>query len=169
MFIHDMNIGDLEGKGTIYDANGEPILRSKEIIQGRFNGTCYNWATRKKGKIHGIKNFEGPGEFIITNQRLLFLRHPRVYPAGYWAVGRQSGGLVGDEIVGGGDWQYALARSNRTKEQGGLEFLEVEMGDIKRVNIGSSNAQIFINNDDKFKLIVDKITGEKLADIFKSS
>jgi hypothetical protein len=162
-----MNIGDLDGRGTIYDENNELILHADEIVEKRFVGTCLNWATRKKGKIHGIKNFEGPGEFIITSQRLIFLRQPRVYPAGYFAVGRQSGGLVGDEFVGGGDWQYALARSNRTKEQGGLEFLEVKLGEIKRINICSGNAQIFIENDDKFKLIVDQITGESLADIFK--
>ena len=162
-----MNIGDLDGRGTIYDDNNELILKPDEIIEKRFIGTCLNWATRKKGRIHGIKNFEGPGEFILTSQRLLFLRQPRVYPAGYWAVGRQSGGLVGDEFVGGGDWQYALARSNRTKEQGGLEFLEVKINEIKRINICKNNAQIHIDNDDKFKLIVDTDTGEKLAEIFK--
>jgi hypothetical protein len=162
-----MNIGDIDGRGTIYDDKNQVILKPEEKIEKRFSGTCLNWATRKKGRIHGIKNFEGPGEFIITSQRLLFLRQPRIYPAGYFAVGRQSGGLVGDEIVGGGDWQYALARSNRTKEHGGLEFLEVKLGEIKRINIGSGNAQVFIENDDKFKLIVDTDTGEKLAEIFK--
>jgi hypothetical protein len=162
-----MNIGDLDGRGTIYDENNELILHPDEIVEKRFVGTCLNWATRKKGKIHGIKNFEGPGEFIITGQRLIFLRQPRVYPAGYFAVGRQSGGLVGDEFVGGGDWQYALARSNRTKEQGGLEFLEVKLNEIKRINIGNNHAHIYIDNDDKFQLIVDQITGENLADIFK--
>lgn len=162
-----MNIGDLDGLEKIYDKDGEPILQSQEVIKTRFIGTCFNWATRKKGKIHGIKNFEGPGEFIITNKRLLFLRSPREFPPGYWATGRQSGGLVGDEIVGGGDWQYALARSNRTKEQGGLEFIDIDFEEIKRINIGSSQAHIYIKNGDKFKLIVDRATGEKLAESFK--
>lgn len=162
-----MKIGDLEGQEKIYDKNGEPILQPQEIIETRFIGTCLNWATRKKGKIHGIKNFEGAGEFIITNERLLFLRSPREFPPGYWAAGRQSGGLIGDELVGGGDWQYALARSNRTKEQGGLEFLDIDLEEIKRINITKNNAYIFIENSDKFKLIVDKITGEKLAESFR--
>jgi hypothetical protein len=162
-----MKIGDLDGQDKIYSKSGEPILHNEETIKERFIGMCINWATRKKGKLHGIMNFEGEGEFIITDKRLLFLRKPREYPAGYWAVGRQKGGLVGDELVGGGDWQYALARSNRTKEMGGLEFLEIGLEEIKRINITSESAFIFIENADKFKLIVDKNTGEKLADIFK--
>ncbi|UCE75282.1 MAG: hypothetical protein JSV56_06170, partial [Methanomassiliicoccales archaeon] len=91
----------------------------------------------------------------------------RQFPPGYWAVGRQSGGLVGDELVGGGDWQYALARSNRAKEMDGLEFLEIEINEITRINIGKNDAHIYIENDDKFQLIVDRDTGEKLADILK--
>ena len=144
-----MKIGDLEGKGEIYSEDGEPILQDQETIKGRFKGTCINWATRKKGKLHGINNFEGEGEFIITDKRLLFLRAPREFPPGYWAVGRQSGGLVGDELVGGGDWQYALARSNRAREQGGLEFLEIDLYEIARINIGNNDAQIFIDNSFK--------------------
>jgi hypothetical protein len=161
-----MKIGDVEGKGNIYNEDGEPILLRDENIRGRFRGTCINWATRKRGKIHGIMNFEGEGEFILTDKRLVFLRKPREFPPGYWAVGRQSGGLVGDELVGGGDWQYALARSNRAKEMGGLEFLEIGLGEIERINIGKENAQIYIQNDDKFQLIVDKNTGEKLSHFF---
>jgi len=161
-----MKIGDVEGKGKIYNEEGEPILLGDENIRGRFRGTCINWATRKRGKIHGIMNFEGEGEFIVTDKRLVFLRRPREFPPGYWAVGRQSGGLVGDELVGGGDWQYALARSNRAKEMGGLEFLEIGLGEIERINIGKENAQIYIQNDDKFQLIVDKNTGEKLSHFF---
>lgn len=161
-----MKIGDVEGMGAIYNEEGEPILLKNESIQGRFIGSCLNWATRKRGKIHGIMNFEGEGEFIVTDKRLLFLRSPRDFPPGYWAVGRQSGGLVGDELPGGGDWQYALARSNRAKEMGGFEFLEIDLDEIKRINIGKENARIYIQNDDKFKLIVDKNTGEKLAEFF---
>lgn len=160
-----MKIGDVEGKGKIYNEEGEPILERDERIRERFRGSCLNWATRKGGKIHGIKNFEGEGEFIVTDKRLLFLRQPREFPPGYWAVGRQSGGLVGDELVGGGDWQYALARSNRAKEMGGLEFLVIELNEIKRLNIGKDSVQIYIQNDDKFQLIIDKNTGESLADI----
>jgi hypothetical protein len=162
-----MKIGDIEGKGSIYNEKGEPILQEEEVVRDRFRGSCMNWATRKKGKIHGIKNFEGEGEFFVTNLRLLFLRKPRQFPPGYWAVGRQSGGLVGDELVGGGDWQYALARSNRAKEMGGLEFLEIEIKEITRINIGKDDTHIYIKNGDKFQLIVDSITGEKLADILK--
>jgi hypothetical protein len=161
-----MNIGDVEGKGKIYNDKGEPILLKDETIKERFRGFCINWATRKRGKIHGIMNFEGEGEFIVTDRRLMFLRKPREFPPGYWAVGRQSGGLVGDELVGGGDWQYALARSNRAKEMGGLEFLEIELDEIERINIGKENAQINIQNEDKFQLIVDKNTGERLSHIF---
>jgi hypothetical protein len=160
-----MKIGDLDGKGTIYNENGEPILLHGENIRERFRGTCLNWATRKKGKIHGIMNFEGEGEFILTDYRILFLRSPREFPPGYWAAGRQSGGLVGDEIVGGGDWQYALARSNRARKLGGLEFLEMNLDEIKRINIGKDDARIYIENDVKFQLIIDRITGEKLANI----
>ena len=158
-----MRIGDIEGKGDIYDDKGEPILGSEEDITKRFMGLCINWATRKKGKLHGILNFEGEGEFIVTNMRLLFLRKPRDFPPGYWATGRQSGGLVGDELVGGGDWQYALARSNRAKKLGGLEFIEVPLSEIKRINIGGDSTHIFIKNHDRFKLIVDGDTGERLA------
>lgn len=161
-----MNIGDVEGKGKIYNDEGEPILMKDETIKEKFRGFCINWATRKRGKIHGIKNFEGEGEFIITDKRLMFLRRPREFPPGYWAVGRQSGGLVGDEFVGGGDWQYALARSNRAKEMDGMEFLEIELDEIERINIGKENAQIHIQNKDKFQLIVDKNTGERLSNIF---
>jgi hypothetical protein len=160
-----MRIGDLEGKGDVYDDEGQPILAEEEIIKERFSGECINWATRKGGKILGILNFEGEGEFIVTNTRLLFLRKPREFPPGYWAVGRQKGGVVGDELVGGGDWQYVQARSNRALKRGGLEFLEVPIDEIKRINISKDNAQIFIQNEDKFKLIVDKDTGEKLAEI----
>ncbi|UCG68797.1 MAG: hypothetical protein JSV09_13520 [Thermoplasmata archaeon] len=160
-----MKIGDLEGRGNIYDEKGEPILYMNENIKERFRGTCMNWATRKKGKIHGIMNFEGEGEFILTDLRLLFLRRPRDFPPGYWATGRQAGGLVGDEFVGGGDWQYALARSNKTKELGGLEFLEMQLNEIRRINIGKNDVRIHIENDDKFQLIIDKETGERLANI----
>lgn len=160
-----MKIGDVEGKGKIYNEDGEPILDRDEETKARFPGICLNWATRKGGKIHSIMNFEGEGEFILTDKRLLFLREPRKFPPGYWAVGRQAGGLVGDELVGGGDWQYVLARSNRAKEMGGLEFLEIALDDIKRINISRENAQIFIQNKDKFRLIVDTNTGEKLADL----
>jgi len=162
-----MKIGDVEGKGKIYNDKGEPILQKDEKIKERFKGICINWATRKKGKIHGIKNFEGEGEFIVTNKRLLFFRQPRKFPPGYWAVGRQKGGLVGDELVGGGDWQYALARSNRARKMGGLEFFEVGLDEIKRINIGKNDAQVYVQNDDKFQLIVDKNTGELLVEIFQ--
>lgn len=158
-----MKIGDIEGKGKIYTDDGEPVLQENETIRERFTGLCINWATRKKGKIHGIMNFEGEGEFIVTDKRLLFLRKPRNFPPGYWAVGRQAGGLVGDELVGGGDWQYLLARSNMTKEMGGLEFLEIQLNEIKRINISQDNAQIFVENHDKFRLIIDSNTGEILA------
>jgi hypothetical protein len=163
-----MNIGDVDGMDKIYDKDGKPILKEGETIQKRFSGWCGNWATRKKGKIHRIMNFEGDGEFIVTDLRMLFLRKPREFPPGYWAVGRQSGGLVGDELPGGGDWQYVLARSNRAKEMGALEFLEVEISEIKRINIGKNDASIFIENKDKFELIIDKDSGEKFADIFSS-
>ncbi len=162
-----MRIGDVEGKGEIYDQEGVPILLKYEKVKKRFRGMLLNWATRKKGKIHGILNFEGEGEFILTDQRLLFLREPREFPPGYWATGRQSGGLVGDELRGGGDWQYALARSNRAKDLGGLEFVEVWLDEIKRINITSDKAQIYIENDDKFRLIVDNETGEKLAGLLE--
>ncbi|UCE37607.1 MAG: hypothetical protein JSW00_19515 [Thermoplasmata archaeon] len=161
-----MKIGDLEGKGKLYDEEGEAILQSDEHIKKRFSGWCINWATRKKGKIHGIMNFEGEGEFIITDRRLIFLRKPREFPPGYWAVGREAGGLVGDELPGGGDWQYALARSNRAKEKGGLEFLVIDFNEIKRINIGKDTAKIFIENDDKFQLIIDNNSGEILAEFF---
>jgi hypothetical protein len=160
-----MKIGDIEGKGKIYDDKGKPILKKNEQIIEIFIGTCLNWATRKKGKLHGIMNFEGEGEFTVTDKRVLFLRKPRDFPPGYWAVGRQSGGLVGDELVGGGDWQYVLARSNRAKKMGGLEYLEIRLEELKRINIASENAQIYIENKDKFRLITDKDTGEKLAEI----
>ena len=160
-----MKIGDLEGKGKIYSDDGTLILHKGETIKKRFKGTCLNWATRKRSKIHGIKNFEGEGEFIVTDKRVLFLRQPREFPPGYWAVGRQSGGLVGDELVGGGDWQYALARSNRAKEQGGMEYLETTLDEIVRINVGKNNSRIYIKNSDEFTLIVDKKTGEELANI----
>jgi hypothetical protein len=48
---------------------------------------------------------------------------------------------------------------------GGLEFLEVSLDDIVRINISKENAQNYIENDDKFKLLVDDNTGEKLASI----
>ncbi|MEE9150556.1 MAG: hypothetical protein V3U20_01825, partial [Thermoplasmata archaeon] len=69
-----MKIGDVGGKGEIYNEEGEPILMKDESIRERFRGSCINWATRKRGKIHGIMNFEGEGEFILTDKRLLFLR-----------------------------------------------------------------------------------------------
>jgi hypothetical protein len=157
----------MDGLDQIYNDSGEPILQDNEVIRERFSGMCINWATRKKGKLHGIMNFEGEGEFIVTDRRLLFLRKPKEFPAGYWATGRQKGGLVGDEIVGGGDWQYALARSNRTKRMGGLEFFEVSLEEIVRINIANGNAQVYIENGDKFKLLVDNETGEKLARLLK--
>ncbi len=160
-----MKIGDVEGEGKIYNDKGEPILMKNEHLIETFTGMCLNWATRKKGKLHGIMNFEGEGEFTVTDKRLLFLRKPREFPPGYWAVGRQAGGLVGDELVGGGDWQYVLARSNRAKKMGGLEYLEIGLDEIKRINIARDNAQIYIENKDKFRLITDKNTGEKLAGI----
>ena len=160
-----MKIGDVDGKGKIYDDGGKPILFKNEQMIDNFTGMCLNWATRKKDKLLGIMNFEGEGDFTVTDKRLLFLRKPREFPPGYWAVGRQSGGLVGDELPGGGDWQYLLARSNRAKKMGGLEYLEIELDEIKRLNISSDNAQVYIENKDKFRLIIDKNTGEKLAEI----
>ena len=160
-----MNIGDMDGKGTIYDDNGNPILKEGEEERDSFRGMCINWATRKKGKLHGIMNFEGEGDFIVTNKRLIFLREPREFPPGYWAVGRQKGGLVGDEFVGGGDWQYALARSNRTRKMGGLEFIEVPLEEISRINIGAESTNLHIRNGDRFKLVVDSTTGERLASL----
>ncbi len=161
-----MNIGDVEGIEKIYDKKGNPILKEGENVKESFSGWCGNWATRKKGKVHRIMNFEGEGQFIITNQRVLFLRKPREFPPGYWAVGRQSGGLVGDELPGGGDWQYVLARSNRAKKMGAFEFIEIEHSEIRRINIGNSDASIFIENKDKFELIIDKDSGERFAEFF---
>jgi hypothetical protein len=73
-----MNIGDIDGKGKIYDGNGNLILKQGErLLSKKIDTECM---IRKRGRLGRIGEkrvfLRGKGTLYRTNKRFVFLRMP---------------------------------------------------------------------------------------------
>jgi hypothetical protein len=154
-----MKYGDIEGQGSVYDSEGTLIPLKNECVMSTFSGFCQKVEQQVLLKWR-IKFYDGPGLFVLTDKRLVFLRNPLIYNIPFKFSGSRFATL--------GDWEYWTNRSNKAVEQGAMEFFEIPYSEIEKVKTGRKFSRVFINSgDDKFRLTVESKVGaelEKLQD-----
>jgi hypothetical protein len=156
-----LKIGDIEGKGVIYDESGDLIYYVYEEKVAEFKTKCKSWAAPYKrgiGKLHltGIRGIHIKGKIIVTNRRIVFLGDPFHYHAGFFTFGGWWSSL--------GNYQYAMARSNIAHRKKGKMYIEYPIETIKRIVVGIINSAIYaeLDNGRVFKMLFEKEFGIKL-------
>ena len=111
-----MLYGDLEGIGKIYDKNGKFIHKSKECIFSTLKGYCKK-VEKKLQTAWRVLFFDGPGLFIFSDRRLVFIREPIKYDKPL--------NFSGSRFATMSDWEYWTLRANKAIVKGAMEFIEI--------------------------------------------
>lgn len=152
-----MLYGDLEGKGKIYDKNGKFIHKSKECIFSTLEGYCKK-VEKKLQTAWRVLFFDGPGLFIFSDRRLVFLREPIKYET--------SLKFSGSRFATMSDWEYWTNRAKKAIEAGAKEFIEIPYNEIEKVKNGKLMSKIYVKSENvKYKVTVDGDIGRELARI----
>ena len=159
-----MNLGDTDGKGKIYDEEGDLILKKGEKILGEFPTTCKTWAAPykrgpKKAHLQGIQGIHIKGRVIVTDQRVVFLGEPFHYHQGFDAIG-----IMGSSY---GNFQYAMQRSKMAYKRGGKMYVEYDIDKIKKVRVYPTGTAVYslIGRWRKFKMKFDRNFGVHLREL----
>ena len=159
-----MIVGDIAGKGTIYDNSGKAIVEPDEDLLDFFKGRTRSWIAEYQEKIKevnltGAQKLYFNGEFTITNKRILFLAEPRHFTDESISMGFLGGSTE--------DFQHVVNRSNITKENNGRFYLQIGWEEIEKIRIGPVNSYIYLklDGDRSFKFVFDKETGRRLKNI----
>lgn len=156
-----MIVGDITGKGTIYDDSGKAIVHPDEALLDFFKAKSRSWAAEYQEKIRevnlsGAHKIHFDGEFTVTNKRILFLAEPRSFDEELSSMG----------ILGGSadDFQHVMNRSNITKEEEGRLYLQIGWQEIDKIKIGPVNSHVYLklNDEQSFKFVFDKESGRRL-------
>jgi len=159
-----MIVGDIAGKGTIYDDSGKAIVEPDEDLLDFFKGKTRSWVAEYQEKIKevnltGAQKLYFNGEFIITNKRILFLAEPKHFTEESISIGFLGGSTE--------DFQHVMDRSNITKEKNGRFYLQIGWQEIEKIRIGPVNSYVYLKLDGNksFKFVFDKETGRRLKQI----
>lgn len=156
-----MEIGDIAGKGTVYDEFGKAIVHPDEALLDFFKAKSRSWVAEYQEMLREVNlskaeklHFEG--EFTVTNKRILFLAKPRDF-----ADESISGGVLGnfpDDIV------HVMKRSNIAKEEEARLYLQVGWEEIDKVKIGPVNSYVYLKlaGEKPLRFIFDKESGKRL-------
>jgi hypothetical protein len=161
-----LKIGDIDGKGIIYDDSGKLIYNKNEKKINEFNTKCKSWAAPykrgiRKTHLSGIRGIHIEGRVIVTDQRVVFLGEPKHYHVGFDAIG-----IWGSSF---GNYQYAMKKSNIAHEKGGKMYIEFPINKIKKITVGPYDSAIYseIENKKIFKMLFDKEFGINLKKVLE--
>jgi hypothetical protein len=149
-----MQFGDIEGLNKIYDSEGIMIPQENECVLSTLNG----YIKKVEQEIHKhwrIMFFDGPGLFVLTDKRLVFLREPQKY--------NQNAKFSGKRLAELADWEYWTNRSNKAREAGAKEFIELPYSEIETVRNGKKLSEITVRSKNKdFRIALDCVIGNEL-------
>jgi hypothetical protein len=117
-----VRIGDIDGKGKIYDVRGELILKKGETIIRIFENEDI-YAQRGYGIVGSRIVFlreGGKGRLYVTNLRVIFLRRPN--PDAYSDFSVLSAPSTAANIL----------RAKDLSRRGAMEFLEFNLNEVVR-------------------------------------
>ncbi len=155
-----MHVGDIEGKGTIYDEEGHPILEEDESIVHQRQGFCRKGEKRLHMHWRTIF-FDGAGCFFFTDRRIIFLREPAVHdsPAQFSF----------DRLASLSDHEYWTNRSNLARLSGAREFFEVEYEELETVKHRWRSSKLVARAaGTKYKFTIDDATGAALEEAIEN-
>jgi hypothetical protein len=154
-----MKHGDIDGKGKIYDDAGQMLFHDGECESKVINGDVVGIYKRHKAGWKVIF-MDGPGCFVFTNVRTVFLRDPKAYAGGQDKIAKRLHSLS--------DGQYWPDKADHAKEAGAKEFFEVHHDEIKNIKHGKKDSSIFVEVEGlKHKIVVNKEIGEALETLLK--
>ena len=140
-----MRLGDIDGKGVIYDDSGQMLVHDGDCLTKTQDGLCV---------------MDGPGCFAITNLRTVFIREPKSYPGGDDKVAKR--------LYSMSDGQYWPDKADKAKEAGAKEFFEVLHDEVKKIKHGSKDSSIFVEIEgEKHKIVVDNDIAKILQGLLK--
>jgi hypothetical protein len=149
-----MKLGDIDGKGTVYDDSGQMLFHDGECASQTITGMAYNIYKRYKAGWK-VLFMDGPGCFVITNLRLVFIRDAKSYPGGDDKVAKRLYSLS--------DGQYWPDKADKVKEAGAREYFEVYHDEVEKIKHGKKDSTIFVDWEGlKHKITVDKPIAEAL-------
>jgi hypothetical protein len=152
-----MKLGDIEGKGTVYDDSGQMVLQDGECLVKTLNGMCNGIYKRHKAGWKVIFMY-GPGCFFITDLRTVFLRTPKTYAGGDDKVAKR--------LYSFSDGQYWPDKADRAKAAGTNEFFEIPHDEVKKIKHGKKEWSIFVETQgEKHKILIENQIGEALEKI----
>ncbi len=154
-----MRLGDIDGKGVIYDDSGQMLIHDGECLTKTQDGLCVGVYKKHKAGWKVIF-MDGPGCFAITNLRTVFIREPKSYPGGDDKVAKR--------LYSMSDGQYWPDKADKAKEAGAMEFFEVLHDEVKKIKHGSKDSSIFVEIEgEKHKIVVDNDIAKILEDLLK--
>ncbi len=154
-----MRLGDVDGKGVIYDASGQMLFHDGECAAETLDGMCIGIYKKHKAGWKVIF-MDGAGCFVITNLRTVFLREPKSYPGGDDKVAKRMYSMS--------DGQYWPDKAEKAKEAGAKEFFEIMHDEVEKIKHAKKESTIFVEVEGlKHKITVDKEIGEALEKILK--
>lgn len=158
-----MKIGDIDGKGTLYNEYGKVVINPGEYVVDIIPAKLKSWAAEyhrnlKEVFLTGTHGIHFEGEFTVTDKRIILLAEPRNFNPRFYALG-----IYGSAI---GNFQYVMKRSNLAKERNGKLYLEIEFHDIENIEIGIFNSFIYLRlaNGKKLRFVFDRESGSKLKE-----
>lgn len=140
-----MRIGDIDGKGKIYDDEGHLILEEGEILHSQISKTLITigrgWSPFGKILFDGSY---GNGTIFLTDKRIVFIRRPDVksIKTSHWLQPDFGSGEVEEK-------DKAIAHANRLNAFQAFDYLEIRYEDIALIKRGPINRRICINWMDK--------------------
>jgi hypothetical protein len=159
----NMQLGDIDGIGKIYDKSGDAILKKNETLIEEFKGKCKSWGAKSKRGFEVIKGFSCEGKFIVTNKRILFLGEPQHYHAGFDVFGVPPHSVsITSDFPTVGRIQYVYRRSTITKEKNGKLYMNIPLKDIKEIKVGTKKSEIIIKISSRktFRFIIENNAGK---------
>ena len=152
-----MKLGDIEGKGTVYDNSGQIMFHDGECITKSVDGMVMGIYKKHKAGWKVIF-MDGPGCAGITNLRTVFLREPKSYPGGDDKVAKRLYSLS--------DGQYWPDKEDHAKRAGAKDFFELYHDEVKKIKLGKNESTIFTESDlGKHKIILDTKIAKELEKI----
>jgi len=136
-----MRIGDVDGKGRIYDKEGILIPEEGETVYSVFPSIKINLSGNWSFISFGNSIFDGDwgnGTVFITDRRIVFIRRPDV-------------NLIKSHRVYGGDaelffldddssdYRAAIAHAKKVNLFQAFDFLEIRYEDIERIKRGPTH------------------------------
>jgi hypothetical protein len=152
-----VKLGDIDGKGTVYDESGQMLFHHGECASQTITGMAYGVYKKYKAGWK-VVFMDGPGCFVITNLRSVFIRDPKSYAG--------SDDKVAKRLYSMSDGQYWPDKADKAKEAGAREYFEIYHDEVEKIKHGRKDSTIYIEWEGlKHKITVDKTMGEALEKV----